>query len=524
MSKKLIIGSRGSDLALWQAHFVQAELKRIGITAEIKIIKTQGDQIQHLSFDKLEGKGFFTKELEDCLLNKSIDLAVHSHKDLPTTSPEGLMIAAVSHREDPAELLLIRKDSVDVKNKFNLKKGAVLGTSSARRKSQMLVFRDDIEIKELRGNVPTRIQKLRDKQYDAILLAAAGVERLNIDLEEFFVEKMNPEEFVPAPAQGVLALQIRSDDTELFKLLQPLHHADVAETIAVERRVLNQLDGGCQLPLGVYCIADSDIDGNPLFRTWTSFAKSWNEAPKWIYDEHPDTVGMADRILERLRSTSVHSAYITRNSTGRFDLLSKSLLANGITLHSQALIDIRPVPIKLLPQCDWIFFTSKNAVKHFFNQKPAVGKVKYGCVGKSTAEALRRFGMKPDFIGYSTDTRMTGKQFAATVGDGTVLFPQAKESMRSIQQQFVNSNKVVDLTVYETILYNDVAVPAADVYIFTSPSNVEAFFEKNKIKPGQKVVAMGGATGSALKQFGVHRFALPHTFDDIGIAQAVYSL
>jgi hydroxymethylbilane synthase len=523
MNKSIVIGSRGSDLALWQASFVQAELNRIGLQAEIKIIKTQGDQIQHLSFDKLEGKGFFTKELEECLLNKSIDLAVHSHKDLPTTSPEGLMVAAVSHREDPSELLLILKSSVDPKNKFFMKKNAVLGTSSARRKSQMLVFRDDVEIKELRGNVPTRIQKLREKQYDAILLAAAGVERLHINLDEFHVEKLNPEEFVPAPAQGVLALQIRADDQTLHKQLLALHQPDVAETIAVERRILNQLDGGCQLPLGVYCIADEDEDGEPLFRCWTSFAKSWNEAPKWILEESRSTEGMAERILKKLRSNHLQSAFITRNSTGRFDLLSKSLQAHGISLHSQALIDIRSVIIKSIPSCDWIFFSSKNAVKHFFNQKPEIGNPKFGCVGKSTAEALRRYGKKPDFIGYSTDTRMTGKQFAATVGDGSVLFPQAKESMRSIQQQFVNSRQVVDLTVYETIKYDDIQVPEADVFIFTSPSNVEAYFEKNKIVSGQKIIAMGGATGSALRDRGVKNFAQPKTFDDIGIAQAVYN-
>jgi hydroxymethylbilane synthase len=120
--KKIIIGSRGSDLALWQANFIQAELKRISIESEIKIIKTQGDKIQDLSFDKLEGKGFFTKEIEDALLSKEIDLAVHSHKDLPTTSPQGLIIAAVSEREDPSELLLIRKEAVDTHQKFNLKK------------------------------------------------------------------------------------------------------------------------------------------------------------------------------------------------------------------------------------------------------------------------------------------------------------------------------------------------------------------------------------------------------------------
>jgi hydroxymethylbilane synthase len=523
MNKHIIIGSRGSDLALWQANHIQAQLKAQGLESVIKIIKTQGDAIQHLSFDKLEGKGFFTKEIEEALLNKEIDLAVHSHKDLPTTSPEGLMIAAVSEREDPSELILVRKEAVDKRMKFSVKKSAVVGTSSARRKSQLLAFREDIQIIDLRGNVPTRIQKLRDKQYDAIMLAAAGVSRLKIDLSEFHCEKLDPKEFVPAPAQGVLALQIRTDDKALFEALQPLHHQDVAQAIAVERKVLNRLDGGCQLPLGVFCDADTDDEGKTFFKTWASLAVSGDQVPKWIYTEQESTAGIADYILDKLKQTAPRSVFISRDSN-RFDLFSRSLKANGFTVHSKALIEIKRILVKQLPKTGWIFFSSKNAVKHFFEQQLQTGDSKFGCVGKSTAEALRRYGKKPDFIGYSTDTRMTGKQFAATVGSASVLFPQAKESMRSIQLQFSNKNQVIDMSVYETIKHLEAEVPDVDILVFTSPSNVEAFFEKHKIKAGQKVVAMGSATGSALRNFGVNRVAQPASFDDIGLAQAVYSL
>jgi hydroxymethylbilane synthase len=254
MSKKIIIGSRGSDLALWQAHHVEAQLKELGEEVEIKIIKTQGDIIQHLSFDKMEGKGFFTKELEEKLLSGEIDLAVHSHKDLPTEHPKGLIIAAVSEREDPRDLLLIRKDKVDASKQFELSANAVIGTSSARRKSQLLHHRSDIQTKDLRGNVPTRINKLREGNYDGIMLAAAGVERLKLDLSEFRVLKLDPNEFIPAPAQGVLGLQIRESDTELAKVVAQLNDENVARTIGVERRILNLFEGGCQMPLGAYCV------------------------------------------------------------------------------------------------------------------------------------------------------------------------------------------------------------------------------------------------------------------------------
>ena len=249
MERKIIIGSRGSDLAMWQANYVLRKVQKLGLTAEIKIITTQGDAVQDLSFDKLEGKGFFTKEIEEALLNKEIDLAVHSHKDLPTTSPEGLKIAAVSEREDAAELILIRKECVDNAQKYSFSKNAIVGTSSARRKSQLLAFRKDITIEDLRGNVPTRIQKLRDKNYDAIMLAAAGVERLRIDLSEFKVLRLDPKEFIPAPAQGVLGLQIREDDHELFEYIHKLNSEKVEDTIGIERKVLNLFDCGCSLPL-----------------------------------------------------------------------------------------------------------------------------------------------------------------------------------------------------------------------------------------------------------------------------------
>ena len=269
MSRKIIIGSRGSDLALWQAHHVEAQLKALGQEVEIKIIKTQGDKIQHLSFDKMEGKGFFTKELEDKLLSGDIDLAVHSHKDLPTEHPAGLVIAAVSEREDPRDLLLIRKEKSDSGEKFELARGAIVGTSSARRKSQLLHFRPDIEIKDLRGNVPTRINKLREGNYDAIMLAAAGVERLKLDLSEFDVVKLDPTEFIPAPAQGVLGLQVRESDSEVAKIIDQLNDKAVARRIGVERRILNLFEGGCQMPLGAYCV---ETDGKLTVKACVSDA------------------------------------------------------------------------------------------------------------------------------------------------------------------------------------------------------------------------------------------------------------
>lgn len=520
MRSPLIIGTRGSDLALWQAHFVKGLLEGIGLPSEIKIIKTQGDLIQHLSFDKLEGKGFFTKEIEAALLSGETDIAVHSHKDLPTESPAELMIAAVSDREDPSELLLIRKEAVDLSKKFSLKKGAEVGTSSARRKSQLLAFRPDIQLKELRGNVPTRINKLREKGYDAILIAAAGVERLEIDLSDFHVEKLDPKEFIPAPAQGVLAIQIRASDTDLYKALQSMNHVAVANTIGIERKVLNLFQGGCQMPVGVYAEYDEDQE---LYKVRASKAAAWDTLPVSVYMESASHEGMAERIVEKIGHVKPCRVFITR------DLRSDNYLQNvlpglGFKLEGRALIETIAVPFQNVPDCDWIFFSSKQAVKFFFRQKPNLNGQKFACVGKATSEELRKFGQRADFIGSSTDTKMTGKQFAAKVGSGKVLFPQAKGSMRSIQQQFVKAEQVIDLVVYETIKKNDGPAPEADMIVFTSPSNVEAWFERFRVESNHKVIAMGDATANALRQFGVLKLTKPDTFDDSGIVRSVFGM
>ena len=298
MKNPVIIGSRGSDLALWQAHFVQQQLNEIGISSSIEIIKTKGDAIQHLSFDKIEGKGFFTKEIEEALLAGTIDLAVHSHKDLETNSPEGLTIAAVSERADARELLLIHPDAVDSSLPWLFKKEARIGTSSARRKAQLLHARPDAVAVDIRGNVPTRVQKLRNGEFDAILLAKAGVDRLQLDLSDLHVVPLDVTELVPAPAQGVLALQTRSNDSELIAKLKSLNSTTAQRNIYIERQVLNRLQGGCQLPLGVHANYQ-----NNLFHVWVAFATSWN-APILKFElTGTDESELIEQILLRIKQS-----------------------------------------------------------------------------------------------------------------------------------------------------------------------------------------------------------------------------
>ena len=296
LKKTIKIGTRGSQLALWQARYTQDLLREAGCDSELVIIKTRGDAIQHLSFDKIEGKGFFTKEIEEALLREEVDMAVHSMKDLPTGQPEGLALTAVSYRANPSDCLIIHQDAVADGPLFHLKPGAVVGTSSARRKAQILDFRPDVQLKDIRGNVPTRLEKLARGDFDAILLAAAGLERLNIDLGDLHLIRFNPREFIPAPAQGVLAFQTREGDLPLRRTLKKIHRADVARTTNVERKVLQLAGGGCHMPLGVYC--ELDTQGN--YHVWAAKAAEWNSPLRRTHLSSSTTYELAEAVLQAL--------------------------------------------------------------------------------------------------------------------------------------------------------------------------------------------------------------------------------
>ncbi|MBU1698767.1 MAG: hydroxymethylbilane synthase [Candidatus Eisenbacteria bacterium] len=262
MPKKIRIGTRGSDLALWQAHHVQDLLKHLGSETEITVIKTQGDKIDNVPLSELEGKGFFTKELEDAQLDGRVDMAVHSLKDLSTEMPEGLTLAAMIGREDPRELLLIRKDGVDPQRMTDreilpLRDKAVIGTSAARRQAQLRILRPDLQIKDLRGNVPTRVNRLREGQYDAILIARAGVRRLELELDDLVSCPLDVEAFIPAPGQGMLGIQCR-DEEPLSDLLGHLNCEEAARAVRAERQLLKALEAGCQLPFGVNVRREGD--------------------------------------------------------------------------------------------------------------------------------------------------------------------------------------------------------------------------------------------------------------------------
>jgi len=258
------IATRGSDLALWQANFVKHALEVLGHTVELVLVETQGDR-DGRPFGEMTGQGFFTKAVQDALLDDRADVAVHSHKDLPSATMPGLEIAAVPVRANPRDVLLVRPGAIRQGDALPVAEGAAVGTSAARRRRQIATLRPDLELRELRGNVPTRVQKLRDGHYDAIVLAAAGLERLALDLSDLHYAQIEPDVLVPAPAQGALALEVRRDAYDVASLLTDLHDPFSYRTVAAERGLMAMLQGGCQLALGAHA---EYFDGSVKLRAW----------------------------------------------------------------------------------------------------------------------------------------------------------------------------------------------------------------------------------------------------------------
>ena len=254
MKKILRIGTRASLLAVTQSTWVknQIEQQYPDTTVELVKILTKGDKILDVPLAKVGGKGLFVKEIEDALLDGRVDLAVHSMKDVPAEMPEGLQVAIIPKREIPQDAFV----SVSYKNIDALPQGAVIGTSSLRRKAQLSCLRPDLEIRDLRGNLDTRLRKLDEGEYDAIILAGAGLNRLG--MQKRITALFTSEQMLPAIGQGSLGIELRMADTELLDGLQFLHHRDTAVTVSAERAFLLRLEGGCQVPIGGFATLDKE--------------------------------------------------------------------------------------------------------------------------------------------------------------------------------------------------------------------------------------------------------------------------
>ncbi|HEU5460274.1 MAG TPA: hydroxymethylbilane synthase [Pyrinomonadaceae bacterium] len=280
MPRPLVIGSRGSKLALWQAEQARQRLQLLDPQIEIliQIIKTTGD-VKSEPLSVIGGKGVFTKELEDALLDKRIDIAVHSLKDLPTILPEGLAISAICEREDARDALVLRSElNFGEASLLSLPERAVVGTSSQRRLAQLKALRGDVVVEDLRGNVDTRIRKLDEGQYDAVILASAGLLRLG--LEDRISARIPIEQMLPAVGQGAIAIEIRRDNEYAVESTSRLDHRETRLACLAERAFLRGLGGGCQLPIAAHAVLDGEVlvldglvakpDGSEIWRNQLS--------------------------------------------------------------------------------------------------------------------------------------------------------------------------------------------------------------------------------------------------------------
>jgi hydroxymethylbilane synthase len=510
---RLIIGSRGSDLALYQANLIGTLLGNLGVASEIKIIKTVGDKIDNLSFDKIEGKGFFTKELEDALLALEIDLAVHSLKDLSTQMPEGLKVGAYCNPEDPSELLLVRS-------------GCKIGTSSVRRQAQIAYFRPDLKIEPLRGNVPTRIKKLREGNFDAILIARAGVLRLGQDLSGLRSFILDRFDFIPAPGQGILTLQIRESDPRVETAVSRLNESDAEQTARLERGLLARFQGGCQLPLAV----TSEKRGNKFYLK--AFLGNRNGVA-WGYpslfeaerETIEDLINLADKSLSAPTTATNHKkkVLITRSETEARRLFDKfpemiEPVYYPVFTIAPSYADTEIVSaLACLDGVDWLVFTSKNSVRIFFDILREYGatlpwKMKIAAVGRKTAEFIKMLGIAEVFVPEREDSAGLiddlPRQFDKS--QVSVLLPQGEEAPSLLENGLeAKGHKVVRLNIYRTLPTSiahlpDINVNDIDFFIFTSALSATYFSQLGHDIPERAwIAAIGQPTAEVLNN--LHR-------------------
>lgn len=330
MSHSLILGTRGSRLALAQSEMMAANLRALhpGLTVELRVISTQGDRVLDVALSAVGDKGLFVKELEQALLDREVDLCVHSCKDLPSQLPAGLTLAAFPERADPRDIVVTSQTAEDAGAApppsvlATLRQGALVGTSSLRRACQLRARRPDLELRDVRGNVDTRLRKLAEGQYEALVLAAAGLYRLGLlgadgtlvsDGARFVARQLPPELMLPAVAQGALAIECRADDATTLALLAPLDHAPTRATTLAERAFLRRLEGGCQVPIAAYATLEQhgltlrglvgSLDGATIVRDERSGAPAAAEALGTTLAEELIAQG-AEQILAELATRS----------------------------------------------------------------------------------------------------------------------------------------------------------------------------------------------------------------------------
>ncbi len=546
---KIVVGTRGSALAQWQTNFVVAALKRLAPDLEIetRIIKTAGDKDPTRSLAELGGLGVFTKEIENALLAREIDLAVHSLKDLPIELGDGLIIAAITEREDARDCVVSRHGV----GLMQLPRGARVGTSSARRSAQVLARRPDVQIVPLRGNVDTRLRKAQTssgecaEEYDAIVIAAAGVIRLGRTNE--ITEYLPLDSFLPDPGQGALAVEIRADDMELAAFVSPLDHAPTRAAVRAERAFLRALGGGCRMPIGTY----AELRGDQLHLRALIASDDGSCITRGEIAGDP---ARAEELGEQL-AQKLHGV----GASGRSPLLGRKILITRAREQASALaqkiralggepiefptIDFAPLQdfqrldgaLARVGEFDWVVFTSANGVRAVAERLQTPGaeprtfeSTKIAAIGPATARALAEIGLRVDFV----PTKFLGEQIASELpverGQRALLLRADIASDALERGLAARGVTVTNIAAYRTIVpsTDKIDLSEIDAVTFTSSSTVRNFvaMQNGNGLGNAAVFCIGPVTAETAREMGlrVDAVAAEHTIDGLVSATVSY--
>ena len=545
MTKNIIrIGTRGSKLALFQAYQVKKELQLFypDTNFTIEIIKTKGDKILDVALSKIGDKGLFTKEIEEALFNHKIDMAVHSLKDLPTKFPEGAKLGAVLKRGEIRDALI----STTNRKIEDLTVNDVIATSSLRRKAQLLRINKDFRIVEIRGNVNTRIRKMEEGYCDVMVMAAVGLQRLEMD--EYISDFFDPELMIPACSQGAIAIEIRENDPFTEEIMSKINDDKTLIATEAERAFLRTLEGGCQIPVGSYTRIDSDtfhitgfissIDGTQYIKDSAegdiSQAVSLSvKLAKSLYNQGGDAILNAIRDENFLNPQSDLSLkdkiIISTRALEPGDTLPDILKACGAKLLSLPMIEIIPSLLDAnmieylnnVKVYDWIFFTSKNGVTNFFKHLIDVKgntelpkTVKMAAIGNKTALELEYYGYAPDFINDENTSEELLNQFYKKYKpeNMNILLSLGNLADNTLFNRLSIKNKIHRIDVYQIVKPNHADTEIIellqndryDLIVFTSPStfcHFCSFYEMNQIG-ALKMASIGTTTTKAMKEAG----------------------
>lgn len=564
------VGTRSSRLALWQTELVIGRLRKAhrGLACRVVTLSTQGDEVTDRPLPEIGGQGVFTERIEAALRSGEIDIAVHSLKDLPVEKAQGTEIGAVLGREEVRDALVSRAGlTLD-----SLPAGAVIGTSSTRRQAQLLALRPDLVARPIRGNVETRVRKVEEGEYDATLLAGAGLARLG--LAGRVSEWLDPGRFLPAPGQGAIAVQCRASDRATLALLSAIDEPELRAATEAERGFLQALGGGCSAPVGAYATVGGGTAPGRLITLRARVMSPDGKRSVEVEGSAGEPTEIAARLAERARaqgadallqaagnappaSLSGRRVVVTRSREGS-DELCERLEALGATALTLPLIRIEAEPagaaaeeaIRTLSAFQWLVFTSVNGVDHFFSRVAGggsreglaarLGKVRIAAVGGTTAEALARWGLAADLV----PGEATGAALARELGERVIqkpvriLFPRAIEGGEEIVEGLrARGAEVVDLPVYRTVAAQPSAAEVAalrggvDAILFASGSAVRAFAALAAREPEvaaaaaqAAVVCIGPSTAGVGRSLGLRVVATAdeHTSDGLLRALVVF--